>query len=165
MIAKQTTLALCAVTTAILSACSASGIADGRSATANRRSERPAVCPRSRPARSTGDVPQSLAPGVPKWTTTCVYDRSRLRSQKAYRRGPLDNALNSSVSKLPPRQGCGSVARLPMLVLLTYTETVRRVVLDMNGCPTVILRSGTQRPLRDRAASLVIRYYERAAPR
>lgn len=123
------------------------------------------VCPRPRPTTSSAGPADQIAPDRPTTTTFCIYSGKRLVARKTVRGGPLDQALNSSLTRLPGNVGCASAARLPSVVVLTYRDHRRTVVLDMGGCPTIITSTGARRFLTGRSASTVVNFYTKAARR
>jgi hypothetical protein len=160
-------IATAIVAASVVSGCGGSG--PGTHPTATRPGAQmhiAASCPMTRPARSSPGSPDALAPDDPASTSFCVYRRERVASKAGYAGGPLDSALNSSVSKLPPNTACASVARLPSVVVLRYRtgsyERTRYIVLDMGGCPRVVMSNGTRRLLIGRAAGAVLQAYAAA---
>jgi hypothetical protein len=77
----------------------------------------------------------------------------------------LDRALNSSVRKLPADFACTTASLAPVVVVLTYRATVRHVVIDMSGCPSIVMTSGSQHYLIGQAAGKVLRFYDKTARR
>jgi hypothetical protein len=92
--------------------------------------------------------PGPLAPGGVRWSTVCDGVGARV-----IRGGPLDASLNSAA----PYRGqiCPSVAVSPVLVLLRYESATRRFLVDLGGCPGVVLSNGTKLILADRAVHRV----------
>lgn len=153
-------LILAGAITLALSACGGSPASGATTSRPAAQPLKPASCPRVRPARSSRAEATALAPGRPAWTTFCIYGPHGVFARATYRGGPLDHALNGSVTRLPPRTACAAVARLPAVVELTYARSTRHVVLDMGGCPAVVMHNGHSRLLLDTAAGKVLRYYE-----
>jgi hypothetical protein len=122
---------------------------------------RAAQCPSPRPLRSSGDVPSSLAPDHPLWTTFCVYNlRRTVVRQTVYSGGPLDSALNGSVARVPAGYACPAWAGSPSVVVLTYRGRTRNVVVNTGGCPTLVLSNGQIQHLVGQAGDKVMAFYE-----
>jgi|SRR5581483_4085081 len=151
-------LAICAT------AFSACGVA--RSTASQVSAPRPVVaakCPKARPTRSSPGSANALAPAHPAWTTFCVYSRGRVSRTTRWRYGPLDRALNSSVSRPPAGYVCAAWVGLPSLVVLTYRHAVRYVVLEVGGCPEIVMGNGTMRLLTGSASGKVLHAYDAGA--
>lgn len=103
---------------------------------------RPAACPGGGEAsierlRSTRAHPGALAPGGTLWTTVCgVYASGVLKG------GPMDAALNGSRADV--HEICPMDVLPPTLVILRYRTETRRFIVDMGGCPGVVLHDGAE---------------------
>jgi hypothetical protein len=80
-------------------------------------------------------------------------------AQSRYGGAPLNAALNAYFFRAPSNLVCLAVARAPATVVLTYTHSVRYVVVDMGGCPAIVLGTGARRFLSPDAARTVLRYW------
>ncbi len=86
--------------------------------------------------RSTRVRAGQLAPAGVQRTTICSGRSLSLKG------GPLDALLDSVRSY--QGQPCASVAVIPQVVILRYATSTRRFVIDMSGCPGVVLNDGTK---------------------
>lgn len=121
-------------------------------------------CPRRQPLRSSAGAPDALAPGAPVSTMFCVYFHGHIFAKAGYKGGPLDNALNRSLAKLPSRTFCAGTATGPSVVVLRYRSRTRHVVLDVGGCE-VTMSTGVPRQLSGRAEGSLLRAYTNAVER
>ncbi len=87
--------------------------------------------------RSTQARAGALAPSGTLWTTIC-----RGHMQTVLKAGPIDSALNNA--RDAPHEICPTDAVTPTLVILRYQTGTRWLIVNMGGCPGVVLRNGTE---------------------
>jgi hypothetical protein len=149
----------------LITGCGASSSAS-RDAPGNvRAAVRAAACPRVWPRRSSPGSPTALAPDDPVWTTFCIYNpnrnKHRLIDESYQPGGPLDSALNDSVTKSPAGSACADWLGSPMTVVLAYPRMTKHVAIRIGGCMTVVMSDGAQRPLPSGASQAVLHIYEK----
>ena len=146
-----------------LTGCSASTAVSHTPAKAGPRAVAGQSCPVPAPSRSSPGRSNAVAPGDPTATTICIYELGRRRAldRQVLGGGPLDGALNSSLSRFPPRSACAGTATLPTVILLRYRAAPpRHVVVDIGGC-SLITSHGSSRVLLGRALGELLARYER----
>jgi hypothetical protein len=79
----------------------------------------------------------TVAPAGAAWTTVCG-----IHTNAVFRGDPIHAALNSA--RLRRNEICTTDYLPPILVILRYISGTRRVIVDMGGCPGVVLRDGTK---------------------
>jgi hypothetical protein len=146
---------------AMLSTCGASQAGSHTSLSGNARAVRPVACPQPMPRRSSPSVPEGLTRAQTQSTTFCIYkSRTRVSAVKGYAGGPLDRSLQTSVRTPPP---CASVARLATVLVLTSSTKHVHAVLNMSGCPRLVVASGKARYLTGRGGGKVTKFYDETA--
>jgi hypothetical protein len=108
----------------------------------SRASVRATSCPKGAESsierlHSTNVSRGALAPAGTVWTTVCSRDH-----QAVFRGGPLNDALDSA--REDPKEICPAIAVPPALVILRYRTETRQFIVNMGGCPGVVLHDGTE---------------------
>jgi hypothetical protein len=117
--------------------CGCDGSAAANAPSHPRAALRAAACPGGGESsieglRSTRARRGALAPNGTVWTTVCGADASGV-----LKGGPMNAALNGARADV--HQICPMDALPPMLVILRYRTGTRRFILNMGGCPGVVL--------------------------
>jgi len=86
------------------------------------------------PRRGSGGL---LAPDGTLWTTFC-----RGTSTRVLKGGPIDAALNTA--RYRPNETCVTNLEVPILVILRSRTETRRFIINMDGCPGVVISDATK---------------------